>query len=81
MSKVMARVIAQAFDSTASRLYYPGDVVEIDSAGPLASLKTPLGKFVFEFPRPEDDTAKEVARLKAENAELARSSSGPSARK
>ena len=77
MSKVMARVIAQAFDSTATRIYYPGDVVEIDSAGQLASLKTPLGKFVFEFPRPEDDTAKEVARLKAENAELAR----PAARK
>ena len=50
---VKARVIAQAFDSMASRMYYPGETVEIDSANPLASLKTPLGKWVFDFPRPE----------------------------
>ena len=90
MSMVKARAIAQAFDSTAGRLYFPGDTVEIDPAGPLASLKTPMGKWVFDFPRQDQpapgpvapsDVEKEVARLKSENAELAKSSSGPSARR
>ena len=90
MIKVMARVIAQAFDSTSAHLYYPGDTVEIDPAGPLASLKTPLGKWVFDFPRPVPPTfdpgapselAAEIAKMKSENAELARSSSGPAVRK
>ena len=90
MSKVMARVIAQAFDSTAVHLYDPGDMAEIDSDGPLASLKTPLGKWVFDFPRPgtpafdpgaPSELATEIAKLKTENAELARSSSGPAVRK
>ena len=49
--KVQARAIAEAFDNKTGFHYWPGWTGEIDSDGPLATLKTPTGRFIFVFDR------------------------------
>ncbi|HME56820.1 MAG TPA: hypothetical protein VKF63_00660 [Terracidiphilus sp.] len=65
--KVQAKCIAEAWDSTACTMYepgkgpLPGGLYEIDRDSQLATLKTPTGKYVFEFDRNSPVTRKTTA--------------------
>ena len=60
MPLVKAKCVAQAFDNQGKRLYYPGDLVEIQSDAPLAQMLTPMGKWVFDWPGREPPDQKYV---------------------
>jgi hypothetical protein len=68
--KVQAKCIAEAWDSTACIMYKPGNgplpggLYEIDRDGQLTTLKTPTGRYIFEFDRNTSVTRKAMAMIK-----------------
>lgn len=48
---VTAKCTERAWDSMACVFYYPGQEYEIERDGALAGLKTPTGRWVFQFDR------------------------------
>lgn len=68
--KVQARCIAKAWDSKACIMYepgkgpLPGGLYEIDRDSQLATLKTPTGRYIFEFDRNSSVTRKAMAMIK-----------------
>jgi hypothetical protein len=70
ITKVQAKCIAEAWDSTACIMYKPGEgplpggLYEIDRDGQLTTLKTPTGRYIFEFDRSTSVTRKAMAIIK-----------------
>jgi len=68
--KVQAKCIAEAWDSKACIMYkpgkgpLPGGLYEIDRDGQLTTLKTPTGRYIFEFDRNSSVTRKAMAMIK-----------------
>jgi len=68
--KVQAKCIAEAWDSTACIMYkpgngpFPGGLYEIDRDGQLTTLKTPTGRYIFEFDRNSSFARKAMAMIK-----------------
>jgi hypothetical protein len=60
---VKAKCVAQAFDNQGKHLYYPGDVVEMNSESSLAQLLTPAGKWVFTWDGRQPPDPKLVAAM------------------
>lgn len=70
--RVTAKCIMQAFDNKTSTVYYPNQIIEnFDTESQLASLKTPMGKYVFTWPgRDSQQSVDEKAKPQKEKKTL-----------
>ncbi len=69
MPIVQAKCVMKAWDSKAAILYEPGETVEIDTEGQLATLTTPMGEYVFQYEGHVRVPRKEVVSVPAKTPE------------